>query len=137
MSLIPISRLSKDSTRSPRVAANTTHTPKISPIHQGEPSRNCINSEATTTLLTSPPAPPSHDFFGLIIGAMGCLPNNSPNPEAPVSGATTVVMRAKNQNSPCGFAVSNTAKLESRATYNCTRQAAAISPTKTKKQTPQ
>ena len=28
--------------------------------------------------VTSEPAKPSHDFFGLMVGAIGCLPSRTP-----------------------------------------------------------
>jgi hypothetical protein len=78
MSLIPRSRFSIDSTRSPQVATATRATPSTTPTHHGACSPKTVMQTAATVPSTTEPAKPSHDFFGLIRGAIGCLPNSTP-----------------------------------------------------------
>ena len=77
MSLIPRSRLSSDSARSPSGANNatTTASPTESPdrCRAGRPT---TPRAPTATAITTSVAPiaPSHDFLGLMFGASGRLP---------------------------------------------------------------
>ncbi len=48
------------------------------PTHAGLSSRNVTASTDAAVPKTSEPAKPSHDFFGLIAGTIGCLPNSTP-----------------------------------------------------------
>jgi len=41
-------------------------------------SRNVTDKTAAVTPNSSEPPSPSHDFFGLMAGAIRCLPNNTP-----------------------------------------------------------
>ncbi len=67
------------------------------------------------------PAKPSQDFFGLMDGAMGCLPNSTPAAYPPTSLATTVAMKASTRPTPSSGTVSSTAKPASSGTYMATR----------------
>ena len=78
MSLTPRSRLIIDSARSPRTAAAETANPK-----SGAPPRRHVEQQAQQQRAADrrgdhEPAKPSHDFFGLIAGAIGCLPKKTP-----------------------------------------------------------
>ena len=78
MSLIPRSRLIIDSIRSPQVPTATRQTPRTSPTQNGTcKPKIAINTPAVIPK-TIDPAKPSQDFFGLIFGAIGCLPNSTP-----------------------------------------------------------
>ena len=79
MSLMPRSRLISDSPgrrwwptaamrRRRRAARPTT----------GRGRRGRASGVATIMQAVTEPAKPSHDFFGLIDGAIGCLPNSTP-----------------------------------------------------------
>ena len=52
------------------------------------------SSTPATRLAAAPPAKPSHVFFGLMTGAIGCLPKARPNAYAPISAATAMMMNA-------------------------------------------
>ncbi|CNL82007.1 Uncharacterised protein [Mycobacterium tuberculosis] len=78
MSLMPRSRLTCDSTRSPSAVVSTKSTPSSAPIHGVLPTRKVAVMIVAVIPHTSEPAKPSHDFFGLIVGTIGCLPNNTP-----------------------------------------------------------
>ena len=54
---------------------------------------------AATQNTTEPPKP-SHDFFGLIRGAIGCLPNSTPAAYPPTSLHTAVRMNTMIQSAP-------------------------------------
>ena len=78
MSLIPRSRLISDSTRSPSVALITSSAPSSAPSHQASSSSSATHSAPATMPATCEPAKPSQDFFGLIVGAIGCRPASTP-----------------------------------------------------------
>ncbi|OAX67731.1 hypothetical protein A5N15_01285 [Rothia kristinae] len=78
MSLMPTSRLTMDSERSPTVEAMTSSTASTAPCHQGSCSSRTAQRMPTATEPTMEPAKPSQVFFGLIRGAMGCLPHRTP-----------------------------------------------------------
>lgn len=78
MSLIPRSRLIIDSVRSPSVADPEMRTPRTMPVHHGRPSMSQTTRMPMTMLAATDPAKPSQVFFGLIRGAIGCLPRLSP-----------------------------------------------------------
>ncbi len=78
MSLMPRSRLTWDSTRSPSVHVSTSTRPSSAPIHDGLPASKVAVRVAAVIPKTSEPANPSQDFFGLIAGTIGCLPNSTP-----------------------------------------------------------
>ena len=78
MSLMPSSRLTMDSARSPAVAAATMPTARTTPTHQGLPSRKTAARTPTTMAPAMEPAKPSQVFLGLIFGAIGCLPREAP-----------------------------------------------------------
>src|SRR6266545_1695069 len=103
MSLIPRSRLSNDSARSPRTDA------------------------APTPVATSEPASPSQDFFGLTLGAIGCLPNRAPKKYPPVSESTTPARVHNTRRSPSAGRASSTANPARNGTYTAIRTAAAVS----------
>src|SRR5215211_3234267 len=76
MSLIPKSLLIIDSMRSPQVPTATRLTPRMMPTQNGTfRARTAIQMPAAVPKI-SDPATPSQDFFGLIVGAIGCLPNS-------------------------------------------------------------
>ena len=52
--------------------------PKTRPPHHGPSSARTMNGVATSMHATTDPAKPSQDFFGLIDGAIACLPNITP-----------------------------------------------------------
>jgi hypothetical protein len=56
----------------------TSISPSGTPTQAGLPSRNSTDNTAAAMPNTSEPPSPSHDFFGLIAGAIRCLPNNTP-----------------------------------------------------------
>src|SRR5690606_16481217 len=78
MSLMPTSRLMSDSHRSPRVAKVTPATPSARPAHHGPSSATMTTATPAATLAIIEPAKPSQDFFGEMLGAIGCLPNRTP-----------------------------------------------------------
>ena len=59
MSLMPSSRLTMDSARSPAVAAATMPTASTTPNHHGSPSTKTMASTPTTTAPAIDPANPS------------------------------------------------------------------------------
>ncbi len=85
MSLMPRSRLSNDSDRSPTVAVSTMARPSATPAHQGPSRASVTPATPSTTANTADPARPSQDFFGLTDGASGCLPHTTPNAYPPMS----------------------------------------------------
>src|SRR5689334_4628044 len=106
MSLMPRSRLIIDSPRSPSVAVTASASPNGAPCHQE--SWNTYRKEAApnTVQPTSDPANPSIDFFGLTVGASGCLPRNTPVAYPAVSLQTTAAMNAMLLVAPsCGCAI--------------------------------
>src|SRR5688500_7174223 len=66
------------------------------------------------------PAKPSQDFFGLTLGAMGCLPNMTAAAYPPTSLHTVVAMNAVTRAAPCGWSVSSAAKPARNGTYVAT-----------------
>ena len=94
MSLMPRSRLISDSPRSPIVAETAMAAPNTSPPHHGPSRASASSGVATIMQAVTEPAKPSQDFFGLIDGAIGCLPNSTPAAYPPTSLATTVAMKA-------------------------------------------
>ena len=89
MSLMPASRLMRDSVRSPMVPTNATRTPATRPHHHWAPSR-CSPRHPTPIAARHEPAKPSHDFFGDRRGAMGWRPMAIPAAQPPVSEAITI-----------------------------------------------
>ena len=67
-----------DSTRSPSVALSTSSAPVRTPCHHDPPSISHTDSAPVTMPAASEPAKPSQDFFGLIVGAIGWRPANTP-----------------------------------------------------------
>jgi hypothetical protein len=56
----------------------TSISPSGTPTQAGLSSKNVtVNTDAVMPKSSEPPSP-SHDFFGLIAGAIRCLPNNTP-----------------------------------------------------------
>src|SRR5690606_37505730 len=78
MSLMPRWRLISDSIRSLTVALQASAAPNSKPCHHWPPSSRSTESTPASMPNTSDPAKPSQDFFGLIRGAIGCLPNSTP-----------------------------------------------------------
>ncbi len=78
MSLMPRSRLSSDSDRSPIVAATTMAAPSRAPAYQGPSSASATQTTPSDIASAKEPTIPSQDFFGLTDGASGCLPNTVP-----------------------------------------------------------
>ena len=72
MSLMPRSRLMRRldqvAQRWPPAAA----TPEDHAAHHAPPSSSGQRTRPTTAQMTTEPANPSHDFLGLIDGAIGC-----------------------------------------------------------------
>src|SRR4029450_5799802 len=75
------------------------------------------------------PAKPSQDFFGLIVGAIGCLPNNTPTAYPPVSEATVTAKKVIARHGPSSGSVSSTANPASSGTYAITKTPAEVSRT--------
>jgi hypothetical protein len=110
------SRLINDSPRSPTVAETAIAAPKISPPHQGPSRVRTISRTPASMQATTDPAMPSHDFFGLIDGAIGCLPRRTPAANPPTSLHTTVTMKAITRAAPSSGTSSSAAKPASRGT---------------------
>ena len=98
MSLIPRSRLMVDSTRSPAVAPTAAAAPATSPTHHAPCSAKWTQATPTAMQKTTEPANPSHDFLGLIVGAIGCRPARTPTAYPPMSLAT--VTRDEGEHPP-------------------------------------
>jgi hypothetical protein len=56
------------------------------------------------------PAKPSQDFFGLIVGAIGCRPRNTPAAYPPTSEAITASMKHSTRAAPSSGTASMAAK---------------------------
>ena len=78
MSFMPRSRFTSDSPRSPRSPARDRDAEDQRPPTTGRGRTNVSSSVADAMQASSDPAKPSHDFFGLMAGTIGCLPNNTP-----------------------------------------------------------
>ena len=78
MSLIPRSRLTCDSTRSPSTPVITSIRPERHADPRGLVEQERHRQHGAVMPNTSEPPSPSHDFFGLIAGAIRCLPNSTP-----------------------------------------------------------
>ena len=76
---------------------------------------------------TSDPAKPSHDFFGLIDGAIGCLPASTPTAYPPTSEATTHSMNVSTRPTPSGATVSIATKEQNSGTYTAVNSPAETS----------
>ena len=57
-------------------------------------------SEPPTTHSSTEPAKPSHDFLGLIVGAIGCLPKRTPAAYPPTSLQTAVTRKTNIRATP-------------------------------------
>src|SRR5665213_1245164 len=108
MSLMPRSRLIKDSLRSPTVAVTTMAKPKTTPCHHAACRVNGNNRPAHNAHASVDPANPSHDFFGETLGAIGCLPRNTPTAYPPVSLHTTVATNTVTRRGPSAGTTINT-----------------------------
>ena len=95
MSLIPKSRLIKDSAKSPNTAARISTAASIIPTHHAPPSTKTVNETADTVPNTMDAARPSQVFFGLTPGASLFLPKIRPNRYPAESIRATVVTKAK------------------------------------------
>src|SRR5262245_21222958 len=86
-SLAPQSRLISDSARSPSTPATPTTTPNsaASRYEPNSPHHKKPRPTDAPTDVASPPARPSHVFFGLNFGVIGCRPKNLPTKYAPTS----------------------------------------------------
>ena len=73
------------------------------------------------------PAKPSHDFFGLIVGAIGCLPASTPAAYPPTSEATTQIMNVSTRPTPSGATVSMAANAQNSGTYTAVNSPAETS----------
>ena len=73
------------------------------------------------------PAKPSQDFFGLIFGAIGCLPNSTPPISPPVSLMITTSRNVTSRATPCSSASISAAKEPSIGTYAMIIRLAAAS----------
>ena len=98
------------------VAETATAAPKISPPHQGPSSIRPISRTPASMQAATDPAMPSHDFLGLIDGAIGCLPNSTPAANPPTSLHTTVTMNAITRAAPSSGTSSRAAKPASSGT---------------------
>ena len=78
MSLIPRSLLIIDSMRSPQVPTATRLTPRMMPTQNGTSRTKMAMQIPAAVANTNDPPRPSQDFFGLIFGAIGCLPKSTP-----------------------------------------------------------
>ena len=78
MSLMPRSRFITDSHRSPSVAITAAITPSEDADPPVAVEQETTTSSPPTTQATTEPAKPSHDFFGEMTGAIGCLPKSTP-----------------------------------------------------------
>ena len=67
-----------DSPRSPSVAVTTMPRPNRTPFHQASWKVRVRNSTPATEQNSTEPAKPSQVLALETIGAMGCLPNNTP-----------------------------------------------------------
>ena len=54
--------------------------------------------------MTADPAKPSHDFFGEMTGAIGCLPNSTPAAYPPMSEAAVTAMKTITSLAPASSA---------------------------------
>ena len=78
MSLMPIVLFMCDSNKSPAVALINNSGPKIRPNHHGWFSMKTLSNTAAIMAASAAPAKPSQVFFGLIVGAIRCLPKFKP-----------------------------------------------------------
>ena len=62
------------------------------------------------------PAKPSQDFFGLIVGAIGCLPASTPAAYPPTSEATTQSRKVSARPAPSGATTSSVANEQNSGT---------------------
>jgi hypothetical protein len=92
MSLMPRSRLIDDSIKSPVVAATAAAAPATSPVHHGPCSASTTHATPTAMQNSTEPAKPSHDFLGLMVGAIGWRPARTPTAYPPMSLATVTAM---------------------------------------------
>ena len=60
------------------IAITAAMTPRITPTHQSPPRNDVTSHTPTAVVAAREPAKPSHDFFGEITGAIGCLPKSTP-----------------------------------------------------------
>ena len=67
-------------------------------------------SEPPTMQSSTEPAKPSQDFFGLMVGAMGCLPKRTPAAYPPTSLQTVVMRKTKMRATPSSGASRRMAK---------------------------
>jgi hypothetical protein len=58
----------------------------------------------TTVQTTTDPAKPSHDFFGLTDGAIGCFPKSTPTAYPPMSEKTVTRTKKTIRRCPSGSA---------------------------------
>ena len=65
-------------------------------------STSVTESTPTTTQLAHDPAKPSQDFFGLTVGAIGCLPNMTPAAYPPMSLLIVTRMKTMMRLTPSG-----------------------------------
>ena len=78
--------------------AERGHHHRDQPEQRRPPTRRRRSSTTTrttpaTTQVSADPAKPSHDFFGEITGAIGCLPNSTPAAYPPMSEAMVTTMK--------------------------------------------
>src|SRR5699024_4826330 len=85
MSLMPRSRLSSDWERSPPVETSTSTPPIATATGQGRSSARVPTAGTAAVPSSRDPANPSQLFFGLIRGAIGCVPNSTPATYPPMS----------------------------------------------------
>ena len=60
------------------MAASITASPQTTPCQISPSSRVGSSTAPPTAQNSADPAKPSQDFFGLTVGAIGCLPNSTP-----------------------------------------------------------
>ena len=107
MSFNPTSRLIRDSTRSPSVAAGATHNPRTRPSPQDAPRHQTVATAPIIAAVIMEPANPSHVLEGEMCGAILCFPSRLPTAYAPVSEATTQATTAMIRRVPPGSAIIN------------------------------
>jgi len=105
----------------------TSSRPSGNPTHQALPRRKVTESTAAVIPNTSEPPRPSQDFFGLIAGASGCLPNSTPAVYPPVSAKTTVAITAKTRPPPWSWKTNSALNVANNGTHVANNTVAEMS----------
>ena len=82
----------------------------IRPYHQRSSSSSATDRQAPAEPATIDPTKPSQDFFGLIFGAIGCLPSSAPAAYPPVSEQITTMRNVSTRAAPSAGTTSMVAK---------------------------